>query len=326
MVVLVGRLSKIYFKLENHLHHHHHEAATEALLQASLEAFRSDVSVALNRLLLSNSKPGSELLSFAWIQLCFELLQVINKAFAKVVVDIDYPMSKWEASSSVEEYLNYSLCLMELLNSISSSMSHLRQARLSLSHALSLVENSPPMAIERLRAFPTKSNSSCKEFKRPENNKEDGDGGDRFFGSNKERAVNEALMEVKSIGFWACGVILAGLSGDAKAYVDMRNSGGGFSNSALSSLDSSICEMMLEKKGGVLKEVRELNDSANCLAAALETGESGNQKAAEELQRRLEAFEKVLDNMGSEVDHLFSKLLAGRNQLVDGIRRNSKIA
>ncbi|KAK1553460.1 hypothetical protein Q3G72_035557 [Acer saccharum] len=331
MVVLVERLSKIYFKLENHFHHHHEAeaAAAEEALQASLKAFRSDVSIGLNRL-LSNSKPGSsEFISFSWIQQCFELLPVINKAFAKMVMEIDYPMRKWEASS-VEEYLNYSLSLMELLNSISSSISHLGHARLSLSHALSLVENSPSMAIERLRGgFHTKSPIKEK-FKRPKNNKvEDGEEeAENRFCSKKEKVVDEALMELKSIGFWVCGVLLAGLSDDAKAYMEMRESEGGYSNSALKSLDSVICEVIMEEeKRGVLKDVRELNDSANCLAAALETGKgdsssSSSSEKAEELKRRLEIFEMGLDNLGKEVDHLFSKLLAGRNELINGIRRN----
>ncbi|KAI9170014.1 hypothetical protein LWI28_021074 [Acer negundo] len=332
MVVLVERLSKIYFKLENHFHHHHHEAeaaAAEEALQASLKAFRSDVSIGLSRL-LSNSKQGSsEFISISWIQQCFELLPVINKAFAKMVMEINYPMRKWEASS-VEDYLNYSWSLMELLNSISSSISHLGHARLSLSHALSLVENSPSMAIERLRGgFHTKS-SIKEKFKRPKNNKvEDGEKEveeeDRFC-SKKVKVVEEALMELKSIGFWVCGVILAGLSGDAKAYMEMRESEGGYSNSALKSLDSVICELIMEEeKRGVLKDVRELNDSANCLATALETGKGdSSSEKAEELKRRLEVFEMVLDNLGKEVDHLFSKLLAGRNELIDGIRRNIK--
>ncbi|KAK2636966.1 hypothetical protein Ddye_031758 [Dipteronia dyeriana] len=330
MVVLVQRLSKIYFKLENHFHHHHEAeaaAAEEEALQASLKAFRSDVSIGLNRL-LSNSKPGSsEFISFSWIQQCFELLPVINKAFAKMVMEIDCPMRKWEASS-VEEYLNYSLSLMELLNSISSSISHLGHARLSLSHALSLVENSPSMAIERLRGgFHTKS-SIKEKFTRPKKNKVE-DGGEEEeaeedgFCSKKVKVVDVALMELKSIGFWVCGVILAGLSGDAKAYMEMRESEGGYSNSALKSLDSVICEVIMEEeKRGVLKDVRELNDSANCLAAASETGKGDSSEQAEELKRRLEVFEMVLDNLGKEVDHLFSKLLAGRNELIDGIRRN----
>ncbi|XP_031264683.1 protein BPS1, chloroplastic-like [Pistacia vera] len=293
--------------MENHLHHHHHEPEA---FQASLQAFESHVSICLTQL----SKPGSEFLSLSWIQKCFQILPSVNKAFAKLVVDIDYPMSKWE-ENSVEEYLNYSLSLMELLNSISSSISHLGHARLALSHALDLVENSPSSAIERLKTIQMKGSSSSKDSFKETQNKEDGE--ESFNFSNKEKIVHLALTDIKSVGFWICGVILAGLSGDSKPYLEMIKRLGGLSSSALSDLDSSICEAINE--GVVLKEVKELNDSAARLAAAVEAGNSSD--AVEELRRRLEVFEKLMDGLTKEVDHLFSKLLAGRNELLNGIRK-----
>lgn len=111
MVLLLERISKLYSKLENHHHHHAADPRQSKALSASLEAFQSDVSGCLNRLRL-NSKPGSELLSLTWVRQCFGLIPVINRAFAKLVVDIDYPISKWEIAS-VEEYLKYSLILLE---------------------------------------------------------------------------------------------------------------------------------------------------------------------------------------------------------------------
>ncbi|MBA0805121.1 hypothetical protein Gohar_004662 [Gossypium harknessii] len=69
-----------------------------------------------------NLKPGSEISSFLWIQQCYELLSLINTAFAKLVVDIDYPVNRWEVTS-LHQYLNYSFHLLELLKSVSSSLS-----------------------------------------------------------------------------------------------------------------------------------------------------------------------------------------------------------
>eukprot|EP00257_Ricinus_communis_P023877 XP_015583988.1 uncharacterized protein LOC107262485 [Ricinus communis] len=146
MVLLVAKISKLYSKLENHHHHHRGRPQSEAF-SASLQAFRSDVSSSITRLLL-NSKPGGlEIMSLEWIQECFQVLPFINKAFAKLVVEIDYHMSEWKAKS-MEAYLKYSLDLLDLLNSISSSLSYLGQIRLALSHALSLVESSPSSGIE----------------------------------------------------------------------------------------------------------------------------------------------------------------------------------
>ncbi|XVF79659.1 hypothetical protein PTKIN_Ptkin15bG0006700 [Pterospermum kingtungense] len=317
MVLLVQRLSKLYSKLENHHHHHHHHHhQSEAdVLSVSLQAFRSAVSNCLNQLLLWSSKPGSEILSFPWIEQCFEVLPLVNRAFAKLVVDIDYPMSGWEVAS-VDEYLSYSLYLLELLNSVTSSISHLSHARLSFAHALSLVESSPSVIIKHLR--PIQPQSSSKDYKGYEN-KEDGD---QKFASCKEKVVNEALMEVKSISFWVCGVVLASLSGEAKPYLEIKQVITRFNSALLVGVDSLISEVVVEK-GEVLKEVKELNNAAASLESAIVSGKSSGD-AAMDLQKTLGVFEKQLEALEKQVDNLFSKALADRNELLVHVRQHKQ--
>ncbi|THG18299.1 protein BPS1, chloroplastic-like [Camellia sinensis] len=305
MVLLVEKLYnslKHSSKLENH-HHHHHDGQSEAL-SASLQAFRYDASNYLNQLSLS-SKPGSQFLSLSWIQQCLDLLSIVNKAFAKLVMDIDYPMSKWDANS-IEDYLMYSLKLLELLNSITSSLSHLSQARLSLSHALSLIESSPQSAIERLRAIEFKNLS--KDMKVEEKSEE-------RVCSGKEWVVNQALMVMRSNGYWVCGIVLSGLSGDIKPYLEMKKAASKFLSPSLMALDSGFYEAVAEKKW-VLKEV---NDAAACLVAAMAAGER-NDDAGKQLERKLEEMEELLDGMGKETDGMFSEILAGRTELLDSLR------
>ena len=305
MVLLVDKISKLYSKLENHHHHHHHSEA----LSASLQAFQSDVSNCLNHLSL-NSKPKSEILSLPWILQCFGLLPSIHRAFAKLVVDIDYPISKWEAAS-VEEYLNYSLSLLELFNSMSASLAYLGQAKLSLTHALSLVENSPSLAVERLKAIQPRSfNKDFKDGEVKEDRKE-------RSCSGEERNIHQALMVMKSIGFWVCGIVLSGLCSDSKPYLEMRKLVCGLVNSSSDGFDSSICEVVMETNC-VFKDVKELNDAVACLNAALVNGE--NSEAAKDLKGKLEVFEKLLEGLQKEVDHLFSEVLDGRSKLLDCLR------
>ncbi|XWS77375.1 hypothetical protein CRYUN_Cryun01aG0255900 [Craigia yunnanensis] len=305
MVLLVERLTKLYTKLENH---HHHQLEAD-VLSASLQAFRSDVSNCLNQLLL-NSKPGSEILSLSWIQQCLELLPLINRAFAKLVVDIDYPMSSWEVAS-LDEYFNYGLHLLELLNYVSSSLSHLAHARVSFAHALSLLENSPSLAIKHLKVI--RPQSSSKDFKGQENK----EGGDEKFSSCKERVVNQALKEIRNIGVWVCGVVLACLSGEAKPYLEIKQLTARFNSALLIGVDSCISDAVVEKVE-VLKEVKELNNAAASLASAIASGKSSD--AAKDLERRLGVFEKQLEALEKQVDNLFSKILAGRNELLLGVR------
>ncbi|KAG4169741.1 hypothetical protein ERO13_A12G100450v2 [Gossypium hirsutum] len=118
-----------------------------------------------------NLKPGSEISSFLWIQQCYELLSLINTTLAKLVVDIGYPVNRWEVIS-LHQYLNYSFHLLELLNSVSSSLSHLTHARLSFALALTLLQNSPSLAIKHLKAV--QPQGSSKDY-RGQQDREDGD-------------------------------------------------------------------------------------------------------------------------------------------------------
>ncbi|KAL5066402.1 hypothetical protein RYX36_028139 [Vicia faba] len=309
MVALSGhKFAKLYNKLENHHHHHHHHEAEEEL-SASLMAFRSQVSKLIHEL-ASNLKPGSEILSLFWIQRCLGILPLINKAFEKLTLEIDYPMSKWEVHS-IEEYLSYSLCLLDLFNSISSSLSHLDKAKLSLIHALNVFENenSPSFTTSHhhLRAIPP----SCLNTKFGEKLCEKNDKVKFFTG--KELVVNEGVKELKRIGFWVCGILLSGLCSDVKPYIKVKNMVGGFNGSSIFALDSTISEGLGEKFF-VLKEVKEVNDAVDCI---LEASDEVKHDAAKELETKLNKFVEVSDVVKAQLDDLFSKVMDLRTDLID---------
>ncbi|KAI4323461.1 hypothetical protein L6164_023063 [Bauhinia variegata] len=309
MVLLVQKFAKFYSKLESHHHQTRHESE-EQELSSSLDAFRSETSKFIGQLGL-DLKPGSELLSFSWIQKCFGLLPFIHKAFAKLVVDIDYPVSKWEADS-IEGYLRYSLTLLDLINSISSSLSHLGQSRLSLSHGLSLLENSSSLAMKHLKAIePGKFTVKFDKEAHPEAD----DGEARIF-SGKEGIVHEAVEEMKRISFWVCEILLSGLCSDAKPYLEMRKIISGFDSSLIFKLDSKLSALLMEKKP-VLKEVKELNDD---IAHLLVASDTVKHEVVKELQRKLQVFEKLLDDLSKEVNDLFGKVMTQRTELVDCCR------
>lgn len=310
MILSTDRFAKFYTKLENHTHHthHHHDHHQSQQLSSSLQAFRSKISNPISQLAL-NSEPQSEILSLSWIQKVLGLLPVIDKAFAKLIVEIDYPMSKWE-SESVEGFLRYTLILLDLFNLISSSLSHLGQARMALSHGLSLLENSPSSATKHLKSIPPGSFNP--NFGK-ETNAEDREAKNI---SGKEWVVHEAVKELKFLGFWVCGILLSGLCSDWKPYVEIRKIIGGLDDSSVCSLDSRISEQLMEKMP-LLKEIKEVNDSvANILAAS----DSAKLDATLELQTQLHVLEKLMDDVGKEVDDLFAKVMTQRNELIDCCR------
>lgn len=306
MVLLVQKFAKLYSKLENH--HIHHDNHQTMELSASLQEFHSEVSKFIGQLAL-DLKPGFEVLSLSWIEKCLGVIPFTNKAFAKLVVDIDYPMSTWEVDS-IEGYLSYSLCLLELFNSISYALSHLGQARLSLSHGLSLLENSPSLATRHLKAIQLGcfSTNFGKELHTQ--------GGKTEIFSGKEMVIHEALKEMKSIGIWVCGILLSGLYGNCKPYMEIKKMAGGFDGSSVLILDSKISEQLTEKVP-ILKEVKELNDAVADLLVDLDEVKND---VVKDLKTKLDVFEKLSDVVKTEVDDLFAKVMSQRTELVDCYR------
>ncbi|XP_012567536.1 UPF0496 protein 4-like [Cicer arietinum] len=304
VILLAQKFTRFYNKLENHHHHHydHHEG------EEPLKAFRSEVSKLIDEL-ASDLKPGSKILSLIWIKKCLGIIPLINKAFAKLSFEIDYPMSKWE-TDSIEEYLSFTLCLLELFNSISSSLSHLEQARLSLIHALKVLENSSSLATRNLKAI----KPSCFNPKFGEELCRKSDKARVFNG--KEWIFNEALKELKSFGYWVCGVFLSSLCSDVKPYMEIKKKACGFDGSLVLKLDSIITEGLMNKTI-MLKEVKDVNDDVDYLVVA---SDETKHDAAKELERKLNKFVKLCDVVKEEVDGLFSKVMILRTELIDQLR------
>ncbi|XP_038896303.1 protein BPS1, chloroplastic-like [Benincasa hispida] len=302
MPLLLQTFNKLCSKLDNH---HHRRGCKSSFSVSRLQAFEDDVSSCLNQLLLSTSDLKS--LSFRWLlQLLQGLIPSIHQAFAKLVVDLEYPVGKWGADL-VDGYLNYSLNLLDLLNSISFSLAQLRNSRVSLSYALSLIQSSPLMAVSRLKPIVLKRSFEGSEIR--------GNVKDQKKGcSDEEWAIEKALATMEGLGYWVCGIVLSGCEGDSTAYFEMRRLAAGVTVPAFKVLDSVIFAVV-SAKGSVLEEVEEVN------AAVAKIIGGGGGEAVEEMRRRLGRLEKTVDGMGKEVDGRFSEVLDGRSRLLDVFRQ-----
>lgn len=298
MVVLLvqrlGRSLKFPSRMENH------NPNSRALLD-SVDVFRSKISNITSQILLKPVE-GSELLSLAWVQKCVGVLDMVNKDFARLVVEIDYPMKAW-GGAATEEFLKYSLQVLDLLNSVSSSISHLNQAKISLIYALSQVEKSPSYAKENLMQIRPK----CCSIKLGEDSEVEGllSGIEEKSCSEKEFIVLQALSAMKSIEFWVLDAILSS--------VETRKSNSSNTNCP----NSKFCREINEKPDAI-KEVREVNDAAMHLASELSTGRCN--EAAKELKRRLVVLENSLQEIEKQTKALFSQILDTRNQLLENFR------
>ncbi|KAL4561970.1 hypothetical protein LXL04_034156 [Taraxacum kok-saghyz] len=270
---MILQLNRLGFSHHNHNHH-----MSEASL-ASLQAFRSQVTEKLH-----------------------QMLPILNNEFAKLMAEIDYPVISWEAGS-IDEYLDYTINLLELLNAISSSLSGLNHARVSLSHALSHIESSgsPAMAVERFREIT--GNDSMKGFK--------ASGGDE--GRNrkgKERIFHEALILLQSTGFWVCGVVLSGLNSDALPIGKIMRNG---------TMVDSIFSKKINEERRMVKEVEEVN----AIVRMIVSEGIADSDAAMDLKRRLEVVRNGLNGLKVEEQCLFAEVIAARNEVIETLRRNN---
>ncbi|XP_009787835.1 protein BPS1, chloroplastic-like [Nicotiana tabacum] len=312
MVLLVEKISH-FLKHPNRLENQHHNS--EALLASSLQVFRSDVSKILNKV-LPIPEPGTEpefqFLSLAWIHNCLDAIPMMHRAFAKLVVQIDHPINRWE-KSQVEEYLDYTLNLLELLNSVTSGVSHLSHARLCISHGLSLLEkNSYSPALEHLKEI--QPHDLGKEFKVEGKTEESSCSG-------KDLITHQSLWILRSISFWVFGVMLSGICSDVKPYMELRISAGLFDDSLIKGWDSVLAKEIAQNCG-VSKEVKEINEVVTSLKSAVPNGEVD--EIAKQHRRRLEDLGELLQTMGKKTNDLFTDVLAERSKFLDSLQHTRK--
>ncbi|XP_073283257.1 UPF0496 protein 4-like [Primulina huaijiensis] len=264
----------------------------------SLRSFRSEISNFMSQFLSKN-------LPLAGFDRYFEFIQLTNNAFAKLVVDIEHPMCEWGAKTR-EQYLSYSLNLLDLLNAISSSISHLNQSKISNLYALRLVESSPSFAAKRLKKIPKTTFDLGMDLK-----EEGWSVGIREKpNSKKETTVLDALTVVRRIGVLTLGLVLSSLCNDAKPYEDVRKIVLGSDDSLIKDLDT-ILGKDVEKTDGVIQEV---NAAVDRLSADNSAGNWG--KAAWDMKNLLETLENTIQGIEKKASSLFSEVLETRNELL----------
>ncbi|OVA04013.1 hypothetical protein BVC80_695g28 [Macleaya cordata] len=289
------------------------------MFSTSLHTFESDISKSLFHLFSLDSKNSESnfTTTLPWIQKCIQILPTINKAFKKLVLDIDYPITTWELAS-IDEYLNYSLNSLESLNSITSSLTQLRQARMIVSHALSLVEEeaSSLLVSEHLKPIQPQLWTSSSNKNSYGNQELEGE---MKFCSEKEWIIHQALIIKKSVWYWLCRVVESSIRGDVQ--LEMKKELSPFSSPLVSLQLSSVCEQMRGRKG-VLKEVTDVNEAVVRLTATA-ADERSEQigDAVNELKGRVDVLGKMLEGVEEDVNRLFSGVLLGRNEVLDSFQQ-----
>ncbi|KAL9226465.1 hypothetical protein vseg_002276 [Gypsophila vaccaria] len=272
------------------------------LQSAALHAFNSTTSENFHKL-FSDRKPGlnDASISLSWYIPCLKFLQGMNTAFANLVKDLDYPLTKWTPKLA-EDYFSFTLSFLDALNSISSCISHVGISRLSLSHAVNLIASSPSSAIQHMKPIDV---HNIKGF----SFKDISDVGSLDGG--KERAVHESMMKMRSVASLVLKVLLCALCGDSNEEIGSLNRG------EFEGLNFGIVREI-----NLVREIKEVNEVVkridDCLA-----DEKKNKYAAEaagDLKRKLSEVERLTEIVGKQVDCLFSEVLERRNELITCFR------
>lgn len=272
----------------------------------SLAVFRSNIADFIAQTFLNNRlKPVDDapaLLSLVGFQKCFQLITFTNRALAQMVAEMDYPMTRWGAKST-EEYLSYSLNLLDVLNSITSSLSHLNQARVSILH--SLVSNHFAGNKNLLKISVP---DTGKDFKLEDSITVGMDG--NKVDTDKEFVVVQALRVSKKVEFLALGFVLSGLCSHPKPYLEMRKLClDGFKDSTLEGLDLRLCKEVGEAM--LMEDLREINRGIDGVSV-------------EEMKGRLKVMENAIKAVEKAANDMFYDVLGRRNKLLDNIRLTCK--
>lgn len=298
----------------NNFHNHHskkHYSSSNIMISTSLHTFESEISKSLSQL-------SSSEINLPWIQKCLQILPAINKAFNNLVMDLDYPITKWEMIST-DEYLASSLNSLEYLNSINSSLTQLSQANMVLTHGTTLVKQQE--TLKPIQNLSWNSSTEKNSYYRNEVKEEK----ELKFSSEKEWIIHQALLIKRTIWYWVCKVIDSSIHGDVQTEMN-KTELSAFSSSPLISLQlSKICEQIKENEGSVLKEVDDVNGSVVRLSKADFKSEplSG---AVNELKGKLEVLGTRVENFKDDVNKLFSEVLTGRNEFLDSFQQRKQFS
>lgn len=212
--------------------------------------------------------------------------------------------------------MDYTLNLLELLNSVTSGVSHLNHAKLCISHGLSQMEKgSYSSALEHLKEIqPHDLGKELKvECKITEN--------EESSCSGKDLIIHQSLWILRSISLWVFGVMLSGICSDVKPYMELRISAGLFDDSLIKGWDYVLTKEIAENCG-VSKEVKEINEVITSLKSAVPNGEVD--EIAKEHRRRLEDLGELLQTIGKKTNDLFTDVLGERSKFLDSLQHTRK--
>ncbi|XP_074306308.1 protein BPS1, chloroplastic-like [Silene latifolia] len=293
MVVLISKLPIFLHKSK--------KSKLDQSESIAFQSFQSTLSENLHKL-FSDHKNGLNYasLSLSWYIPSFKFIQGMNKAFAKLVKDLDYPVTKWQGKLG-ENYFSYTLNMLDVLNSISSSISNLGSSRLSISHAITLIASNPSSAIHHLKPIIPKK---IKDFNSKDMSNVES------FNCGKERVIHEAMMKMRSVDLLILKVLFRGLSGER------IEENGWFNSGEFDGFNLGFGEEFV-----VIKEIKEVNEVVKKIEGSLVGGKKSNKYVeTEELKRKLNEFESLIEMVEKEVNCLFSEVLARRNELINCFR------
>lgn len=294
---------------------------------------------------LKTLRPGSDLpsISLDWLSRAVDFLSSTQLEAQALITDLKLS----GVDDSLSWYLDYSVKLLDVCNSITSEIERLRQRRLLMNfilHLLEFPEDGALPASEKLQ----RARSSLTDWdnctggvaKRVFQNNIENLIRDLAIGLGKApnrklstaaKLVRRTIYAVGSVMVFVAGVVQAALYGSVEV-VQIRVPAEYMWAEAFNDLESAICGELKRRVGGQRKHLfDELDDMGTrvrgvCNAIDGLEGEDKGEKgktirnAVKELKTAIEAFSEGLDTLSNGVNNLFHTILCTRNGMLENFR------
>uniref|UniRef100_A0A0D6R0Z9 BPS1-like protein n=1 Tax=Araucaria cunninghamii TaxID=56994 RepID=A0A0D6R0Z9_ARACU len=316
----------------------------------TIKSFETALAERLKQLELIKSPEG--FINLRWMQQAMEALCATHKDLRSLIVDLQFPLTKWD-EKWMDEYLDETVKLLDICIGFNAEISRLEQVRLLVQYVLHLLDSSQgvPPYDKVFEAF--------QELKGKAKDAEEENGGatpslcktewyavtlqgmtrNFSFGKSKSHGKGKVLLRamygVKAVTLFVCSIVASALLGcNESALVELRVPDRLLWSASFMSLQHEVNEDLRARFANtplVLKEREGLDAAVKSVGSILHMSLEGKDKqgsgeadrikqCVEALRQSAGSLSEGLDGLTKQVNEFFQIVLTGRNAMLDSLR------
>jgi len=287
-----------------------------------LTAFEQTLANTIRNLIPKNN---TEALTFSWIRRAIKSLSETHANIKTLINTLKFPVSNWD-EKSMDLYLDNSIKVLDVCNTLTSELSKLDQSQLHLKYALHMLD-SDDTSITRvhksLHDYMEKVHSDNPKLESCHSVLEELASTLHLVKvkkSSKGVVLTRALYGVKVLTVFICNIFMVAVSGSSKQPIILEVSGECLWAQTFNDLQVGINRQF--GKIGMVKELEVVNAHVKelhnlCVGMEKETAVmAALKKTSPKLGGDAEHFAIELDLLSKELEEFFQLVLEGRNALL----------